>query len=88
MTSRTHAIRTLKLQPHIWKDKFEGNYCPIIIVEEDAKREYKSRVLAQEIYFPLQQWGIVKWKVSIIWCKILYLTIVYNILYYIPYTVK
>jgi hypothetical protein len=53
MTSRTHAIRTLKLQPHIWKDKFEGNYCPIIIVEEDAKREYKSRVLAQEIYSSL-----------------------------------
>jgi hypothetical protein len=29
-------------------------------------------VLAQQVYFSLQQWSVLQWKVSIIWYKILY----------------
>jgi hypothetical protein len=40
----------------IWKDKLERSlkdYCPMTIVKEEVDREYRSGVLAQEVYSSL-----------------------------------
>jgi hypothetical protein len=48
-----YNFQHVHVQQDIWKDKLEESlrdYCPIIIVKEEADRRYRSGVFAQELY--------------------------------------
>jgi hypothetical protein len=57
-----------------------GKYCSIIIVKGEADRDYRTRVLAQEVYLMSHctilhvgaQWDINKCNVCMIWYGMLY----------------